>query len=98
MNENSIAKLIVDAAYQIHVKVGPGLLESAYHSMLFYESKQRNLSVESEVPIPMFYGDISIPVAFRAFAPLAPLRDLNSYPPVTQSSRNPCRRTGSNST
>lgn len=30
MTENEIAKLIVNAAYQVHVELGPGLLESAY--------------------------------------------------------------------
>jgi len=28
MTENEIAKIIVDAAYQIHVRLGPGLLEA----------------------------------------------------------------------
>jgi hypothetical protein len=30
MHENEIAKIIVDVAYQIHVALGPGLLESVY--------------------------------------------------------------------
>jgi GxxExxY protein len=44
MNENEIAKEIVDAAYKIHSKIGPGLLESAYEAMLAYEPRKRNLS------------------------------------------------------
>jgi len=30
MTENELARLIVDSAYRIHTKLGPGLLESAY--------------------------------------------------------------------
>jgi len=30
MTENEIAKIIVDAAYKVHVALGPGLLESVY--------------------------------------------------------------------
>ena len=43
MTENEIAKMIVDAAYHIHVKLGPGLLESVYESVLAYELKKRGL-------------------------------------------------------
>jgi hypothetical protein len=30
MTENELAKQIVDAAYRIHIALGPGLLESVY--------------------------------------------------------------------
>ena len=30
MTENEIAKIVVDAAYHIHRRLGPGLFESAY--------------------------------------------------------------------
>lgn len=35
MDENEISKIIVDASYKIHVKLGPGLLESVYENILF---------------------------------------------------------------
>ena len=34
MDENSIAEIIVDCAYHIHVKTGPGLFESIYEVIL----------------------------------------------------------------
>ena len=37
MHENEIARLIVDASYKIHTTLGPGLLESVYEAVLFYE-------------------------------------------------------------
>jgi len=45
MTENEIAKKIVDAAYHIHKRLGPGLLESVYETVLAYELKKRGLNV-----------------------------------------------------
>ena len=37
MRENEIAKIVVDVAFQIHKRLGPGLLESAYEAVMLYE-------------------------------------------------------------
>lgn len=66
MTENEIAKMIVDAAYHIHVKLGPGLLESAYESVLAYELKKRGLSVVRQQPIPVVYDELQFDEGFRA--------------------------------
>ena len=58
MTENEIAKQIVDAAYKIHTKFGPGLLESAYEAMLDYELKKRGLDVTCQQPIPIVYEEV----------------------------------------
>ncbi|MGO9586918.1 MAG: GxxExxY protein, partial [Limisphaerales bacterium] len=39
MTENEIATQIVDAAFKIHTKLGPGLLESVYEVVLAHELK-----------------------------------------------------------
>jgi GxxExxY protein len=36
MDENKIAKTIVDCCYRIHTKLGPGLLESVYLEILIH--------------------------------------------------------------
>ncbi|MCX7397890.1 MAG: GxxExxY protein [Planctomycetales bacterium] len=66
MTENEIAKVVVDAAYQIHVKLGPGLLESVYESILAYELKKRGLKVVRQVPVPVIYDDLQFEEGFRA--------------------------------
>ena len=43
--ENEIAKIIVNKCYEIHVKLGPGLLESVYEEILYYELLQLGLKV-----------------------------------------------------
>ncbi|MCX7386804.1 MAG: GxxExxY protein [Planctomycetota bacterium] len=66
MTENKIAKIIVDAAYQIHVRLGPGLLESVYETVLAYELKKRGLNVVRQVPVPVIYDDLDFEEGFRA--------------------------------
>ena len=34
MNENAGSQQIVDAAYRVHITLGPGLLESVYEAAL----------------------------------------------------------------
>ena len=66
MNENQIAKVIVNAAYQIHTKLGPGLLETVYQVVLAHELRKQGLSVEREVPVPIFYDGLRFDEGFRA--------------------------------
>lgn len=54
--ENILARLIVDAAIEVHrVLGGPGLLESLYEEALFQELKNRNIQVQAQVHIPVTY-------------------------------------------
>lgn len=66
MNENEIAKEIVDAAYKIHTTLGPGLLESVYETVLAYELEKRSLSVVRQQPIPVVYERVRLEEGFRA--------------------------------
>ena len=66
MNENELAKIIVDAAYHIHVELGPGLLESACEAVLGYELTRRGLQVEVQRPIPLCYKGVYLDIGYRA--------------------------------
>ena len=66
MNENQIAKEVVDAAVRIHTNLGPGLLESVYEAVLARELERRGLSVERQVPIPIEYEGLRFDEGFRA--------------------------------
>jgi GxxExxY protein len=66
MTENEIGKIIVDSAIAVHRELGPGLLESVYEVVLAYELRQRGLSVERQIPIPIRYKDMTFDEAFRA--------------------------------
>jgi GxxExxY protein len=66
MNENDIAKIIVDAAFRIHQETGPRLLESGYEIILVDELERRGLSVERQKPIPVVYKGRVFDEGFRA--------------------------------
>src|SRR5436190_873697 len=66
MTENEIARVVVDTAYCIHVKWGPGLLESAYQAALVHELRKRGLRVEDEVAVPVVWDAVRIDIGFRA--------------------------------
>lgn len=66
MTENEVGKIIVDCAFQVHTKLGPGLLESVYEIALAHELKNRGLVVERQVPIPVVYDGIQFDEGFRA--------------------------------
>ena len=66
MTENEIASQVVDVAYKIHLKFGPGLLESVYEALLAHELRKRGLRVETQKPIPIVYEDVRLEVGFRA--------------------------------
>ncbi|MFH1581189.1 MAG: GxxExxY protein [Pseudomonadota bacterium] len=66
MTENEIAKIIVDAAFQVHKMLGPGLLESVYEVILAHELKKRGLNVKRQVPVPIVFDEIKFNEGFRA--------------------------------
>ena len=66
MNENEIAKIIVDTAFQIHKRLGPGLLETVYEVVLAHDLKRRGLKVKRQVPVAIIYDDIKFDEGFRA--------------------------------
>lgn len=50
-----VGKQIVDAAFEVHSELGPGLLESVYEICLVEELKNRGLLVERQVKLPVIY-------------------------------------------
>jgi GxxExxY protein len=66
LRENEIAAAIVNAAYQIHIILGPGLLESVYEAILVHELRKLGLAVAVQVPVPIVYESIRLDTGFRA--------------------------------
>ena len=65
MTENEVAKIIVDAAFTVHTKLGPGLLESVYEAILAYELRKRGLHVVHQRPMPVIYEEVRMNIGFR---------------------------------
>ena len=66
MTENESAKQILDAAFAVHTKLGPGLLESVYEVVLAYELHKGGLIAERQKPMPIMYDNIRFDEAFRS--------------------------------
>ncbi|MCB9927199.1 MAG: GxxExxY protein [Planctomycetaceae bacterium] len=66
MTENEVAKVIVDVAYHVHVRLGPGLLESVYQEVMLYELQKRGLKVQAKVPVPIVWDGLLLDKGFEA--------------------------------
>jgi GxxExxY protein len=60
-----IARLIIDSAYYVHAKLGPGLLEKVYEVCFCYELAKRGLCFQRQVDIPIVYDDITFDEGLR---------------------------------
>ncbi|MGI4870169.1 MAG: GxxExxY protein [Janthinobacterium lividum] len=65
MQENDISYMIREAAYNVHVALGAGLLESAYEAALMHELRLAGLHVQSQVGLPMDYRGVHLDVGYR---------------------------------
>ncbi|WP_437710571.1 GxxExxY protein [Sorangium sp. So ce448] len=56
MEENEVAKVVVDAAIEVHRTLGgPGLLEAVYEEALAFELSSRGLNVQRQKAVPLVY-------------------------------------------
>ena len=89
LRENELASVVVDAALKVHKALGPGLLESVYQKVLAHELRRRELTVESEVSVPVVYDSVQLETAFRAdliinHCLLVELKSIEEVQPVHQ--------------
>ena len=63
---NRIAREVVDSAFQVHTRLGPGLFETVYEVALSHELEKKGLSVERQKAIPINYDGLSFEEGFRA--------------------------------
>ncbi len=66
ISENDIARIIVNTAFHIHTQMGPGLLESVYEEIMYYELTKKDLYVERQKVIPVIWNELKMEVGFRA--------------------------------
>jgi GxxExxY protein len=66
MTDNEIGTIVVESGIAVHRELGPGLLETVYEVVLARELRDRGLTVERQVPVPIQYKDIRFDEGFRA--------------------------------
>lgn len=63
--EGSLSYIITGKAYDVYNELDYGLLESAYEAALEWELEQAGLTVEHEVPLPMYYKGHRLSTCYR---------------------------------
>jgi len=66
MTENDIARQVLDAAFRVHTRLGPGLFESVYEVIMDYELRKSGLIAERQKPMPITYDNVRFDEAFRS--------------------------------
>lgn len=61
-----VARIAIDCGFNVHLELGPGLLESVYEIVMFESLRQRGLKVARQVPIAIRYGGQAFDNGFRA--------------------------------
>ena len=62
---DEVSRVIVDEAYRLHSSLGPGLLESAYESLLFRKLQKRGLKVDRQKVMSFVFDGVSISDGLR---------------------------------
>ena len=62
---NELSYKIRGAIFKVHSSLGPGLLESVYVAALTYELSALNLSVQTQLGVPVYYDGTMLELGFR---------------------------------
>lgn len=62
---NKISYTIIGHAIEVHIHLGPGLLESVYQECLYFEIKNEGLIVEKEKSLPIIYKGLKLEQGYR---------------------------------
>lgn len=66
LQENIIARKVVDICYHLHKRYGPGLFESVYEEILCFELQHAKFTYLRQHPIPVVHHSIKMELGFRA--------------------------------
>jgi len=56
--EEFLCKEIVDCAYKVHSKLGPGLLEKIYEACFCHELSKKEIPFKRQVKLPIIYDGL----------------------------------------
>ncbi len=62
---DSVTRRVIGAAIEVHRRLGPGLLESAYQICLAFELRHLGIAVEEQKPLPVVYRDVKLDCGYR---------------------------------
>lgn len=62
---NALSAKVLHSAFRIHIKLGPGLIESVYETILVRDLRSQGLHVERQKPVSFAFEDLWFEDAFR---------------------------------
>jgi len=65
MPKDPLTRKAIGLAIEVHRRLGPGLLESAYEECLCWEMRQAELNVQRQVALPIIYKDVKLDAGYR---------------------------------
>ena len=92
---NRLSHRIIEAAIEIHSRIGPGLLEAIYRACMIYELRAAGLTVMAEQLIPIKYKDLVLDGCYRLDLSVedqvvVELKSIENVLPVPGSWSTPC--------
>lgn len=66
MNENELAKQVVNLCFKIHQGIGPGMFETVYEEILCYELQKAGFAFDRQRDIPVVWDNQKMEKGFRA--------------------------------
>lgn len=64
MTENELSKLVVDTCFKIHMLYGPGLFESVYEEIFFYEWNKLDIEIIRQRGIRVIHEGVDMGIGF----------------------------------
>jgi GxxExxY protein len=65
LRRRDLTGVVLGAAIEVHKKLGPGLLESAYDAYLCHELSLRGIKFERQVPLRLVLEGVEVPCGYR---------------------------------
>ena len=66
MRINEVTRRVIGAAYEVHRKVGPGLLEAPYEACLAIQMEDDGLRFRRQHPLPLYYNGRETGLNYKA--------------------------------
>jgi GxxExxY protein len=65
MTIDELITIVLDEAFYIHKKTGPGMLENVYKTCLAYRLQKRGLRIEVEKAVPVYFEEVKMECGYR---------------------------------
>jgi GxxExxY protein len=65
MEFEELTEKIIKCAIDVHMALGPGLLENAYRECLFHKLRKSGFYVEKEKSLPLVFEEVTLDCGYR---------------------------------